>query len=150
VLPTPAAGPDSRPDEDAGPDQTQVLLALAQTCENAGFGQQTGCLVAACELLGCRWRENYPDPWDEMFNLAHGYALAGAHESAVLAMMPASSTFTGGRLADGSVIAQVLLAPGAAAHSRGARWLAMAWLAALLRAAAQHTDPADTLQETRK
>lgn len=62
---------------------------------------------------------------------------SGAYESAALALMPANAIFSGGRLAEGRYIAQVTLPSGAGAHSRNARSLAMAWLAALLRALAR-------------
>ncbi|MDF8333120.1 hypothetical protein [Novosphingobium cyanobacteriorum] len=62
---------------------------------------------------------------------------SGAYESAALALLPEKATFTGGRLADGGYVAQVVLPSAAGAHSRNARSLAMAWLAALLRAVAR-------------
>lgn len=90
----------------------------------------------AAALIRPAFRRLFPDPVNDMLSRAQGHAMAGAYESAVLALMPNSATFTGGRMGDGSVIAQVVLGADAAAHSREARWLAMAWLAALLRATA--------------
>lgn len=131
-------GPDFR--ADAVQLQSEALLALARTCEAAGFGQQAGCIVNAGTLIAPSFRELFTDPLNDMLARAQGYAMAGAYESAVLAMMPNAATFTGGRLPDGTVIAQVVIGPEAAAHSRDARWLAMAWLAALLRAVAMQID----------
>jgi len=65
------------------------------------------------------------------------FASCGAFESSVLALVPHSATVTGGRLASGTAIAQVVLSSRAGAHSRRADSLAMAWLAALLRACDQ-------------
>lgn len=62
---------------------------------------------------------------------------SGAFESAAIALMPRSATYTGGRLKDGSFVAQVIPDGSAGAHSRQAKSLAMAWLAALLRALAR-------------
>lgn len=62
---------------------------------------------------------------------------SGAFESAAIAMIPPSATFTGGRMKDGTYVAQVILEGSAGAHSRNARSLAMAWLVALLRAFAR-------------
>ncbi len=136
--------PDSRREtagrESDRPLQSEELLHFARTCEAAGFGQQAGCIVNACALIDASIRPLFTDPWDELLARAQGHAVAGAHESAVLALMPTAAVFTGGRLADGSVVAQVVLGGDAAAHSREARWLAMAWLAALLRAMAHVLD----------
>lgn len=62
---------------------------------------------------------------------------SGAFESAAVAMIPRDAIFTGGRLKDGSFVAQVILDGGAGAHSRNAQSLPMAWLSALLRALAR-------------
>ena len=62
---------------------------------------------------------------------------SGAFESAAIALMPRTSTFNGGRLQNGTFVAQVILEGSAGAHSRQAQSLAMAWLAALLRAFAR-------------
>ncbi len=65
------------------------------------------------------------------------FADAGAFESAAIALIPQSAFYTGGRMKDGTFAAQVVPEGGTGAHSRNARSLAMAWLAALLRALAR-------------
>ncbi|MBC2664155.1 hypothetical protein H7F51_01340 [Novosphingobium flavum] len=117
------------------------LRELARNCEEAGFGQQSGCLTAATHLLGNLYLRLYPRTAAEMLDRAEDLARAGAFESAALALLPPRAVFTGGRLADGSVIAQVQLNPGHGTHSRNARWLSMAVLAALLRALAETAGP---------
>jgi hypothetical protein len=97
-------------------------------------------VTEAGKLLVTHARRLFAEPWDDMFSRALAHAMGGANESAALALMPSTATFTGGRLADGAVIAQVVLGATAAAHSREARWLAMAWLAALLRAVASQIE----------
>lgn len=62
---------------------------------------------------------------------------SGAFESAAIALIPRTAIFTGGRMQDGSFVAQVIPEGSAGAHSRNARSLSMAWLAALLRALAR-------------
>ena len=52
-------------------------------------------------------------------------------------MIAPTAIFTGGRMKDGSYIAQVIPEGSAGAHSRNAHSLSMAWLAALLRATAR-------------
>lgn len=59
---------------------------------------------------------------------------SGAYESAAIALIPRTATFSGGRMNDGSFAAQVVLEGSVGAHSRDANSLAMAWLSALLRA----------------
>lgn len=59
---------------------------------------------------------------------------AEAFESAAIALLPQSAIYSGGRMKDGSFIAQVIPEGSAGAHSREAQSLAMAWIAALLRA----------------
>ena len=62
---------------------------------------------------------------------------SGAFESAAVALIPRDAIFTGGRLKDGSFVAQVILSGDVGAHSRAAQSLPMAWVAALLRALAR-------------
>ena len=62
---------------------------------------------------------------------------SGAFESAAIALIPRDAIFTGGRLKDGSFVAQVILDGDVGAHSRAAQSLPMAWIAALLRAFAR-------------
>lgn len=64
---------------------------------------------------------------------------SGAFESAAIALIPQTAIFTGGRMTDGSFVAQVIPENSAGAHSRNAQSLAMAWLAALLRALARQS-----------
>ena len=64
---------------------------------------------------------------------------SGAFESAAIAMIPRTAIYTGGRMKDGSFVAQVIPENSAGAHSRQAQSLAMAWLAALLRALARQS-----------
>lgn len=64
---------------------------------------------------------------------------SGAFESAAIALIPQSATFTGGRMKDGTFVAQVIPEGSAGAHSRNARSLSMAWVAALLRALARQS-----------
>lgn len=66
-------------------------------------------------------------------------AESGAFESAAIALIPRSATFTGGRMKDGAFVAQVIPEGSAGAHSRNAQSLSMAWLAALLRALARQS-----------
>jgi len=62
---------------------------------------------------------------------------SGAFETAAIALIPRNAIFTGGRMKDGSFIAQVILDSDVGAHSRAACSLPMAWVAALLRALAR-------------
>ena len=137
MSPQPASGREAAARGHASTLQSEQLLQIARTCEAAGFGQQGACIINACALIKSSIRPLFSAPWDEMLSRAQNYAMAGAHESAVIALIPTAATFTGGRLGDGSIIAQVVLTEEASAHSREARWLAMAWLAALLRAMAR-------------
>lgn len=62
---------------------------------------------------------------------------SGAFESAAIALVPRDAIYTGGRMKDGSFVAQVIPQGGAGAHSRKASSFSMALLAALLRALAR-------------
>lgn len=70
----------------------------------------------------------------------------GAFESAAIALIPRTATFNGCRMKDGTFVAQVILDGSAGAHSRNARSLSMAWLAALLRAFARQSAEAKAAQ----
>ena len=94
--------------------QAHVLRLLSPWCERAAEGDWSG-RQARIEMM----------------------LEAGAHESAVIQLFPAGTVYTGGSLADGSCIGQVLVTPGQGAHSRKAATLANAWLAALLRSLAR-------------
>lgn len=111
-----------------------ILRDLARACEEAGFGQQATCLTATLHAAASPLAELFPDVAREMFETAEEFARLGAFESAAIALIPPAAVFTMARLADASLIAQVQLTPGSGAHSRSARWPAMALLAALLRA----------------
>ncbi|MBB3862254.1 hypothetical protein GGQ88_003552 [Novosphingobium hassiacum] len=109
--------------ESVDPD---ALDGLAQWCEQLHPAQQ---------------REAFARVVPQLSSDSQGIDLlveVGAFESAAIALIPRSAIFTGGRLKDGSFVAQVVPEGSAGAHSRDARSLAMAWLAALLRAVARH------------
>lgn len=112
------------------------LLALADQCEQAGSAEQGDRLRDALDLVASAGSPISDLCWDKL-ERALVYTHLGAYESAVLALMPESATFTGARLEDGSVIGQVALGGLTGAHSRNSRVLAMGWLAALLRALAR-------------
>jgi len=115
-----------------------MLAALADRCEATLPADQGPVFNEALNLLFDM--ETAPAPAGDVPADMQWIALladSGAFESAIIATMPADAVFTGGRLADGSFVAQVLLANGVGSHSRAARSLAMAWLAALLRATAR-------------
>ena len=114
------------------------LLNLATECERASGSAQMQCLSAAIELIA-RSSQKWPDLVADTDRAAR-LAAAGALESAVMSLIPETATLTGARLADGTVVAQVVLSASAAAHSRKARTLAMAWLAACLRALSRHEE----------
>jgi len=110
----------------------EKLLALATECESDNPNVQQRCLAAALDLIkrgGQRWGDHMGNA-----DRAARFAAAGAFESAVLSLIPGSASLTGGRLANGEVVAQVVLSSEAGAHSRKVRTLSMAWLAAYLRA----------------
>lgn len=129
--------PNNRPDASMSPafepnPLGEELLALATECESDSPGAQQPCLSAVLDLIkrgGRKWLAHVGDA-DRAAQLASG----GAFESAVLSLIPESATVTGGRLANGEVVAQVVLSSKAGAHSRKAGTLGMAWLAAYLRA----------------
>jgi hypothetical protein len=114
-----------------------LFTSLADSCEALEPGEQAVGFMRAARLLhgtppGSAAVEGKRDvQWIELL------ADSCAFESAAVALMPLDATFTGGRLADGSFVAQVVLANGVGSHSRTARSLSMAWLAALLRATAR-------------
>lgn len=119
------------------------LQQLADSCEAAPAREQRRVFERVLPLLthGCMVEAGLAPVHDqapvEQGLPAMLLADAGAYESAVLALLPPRATFTGGRMADGGFVAQVILRSGAGAHSRQAKTLAMGWLAALLRALAR-------------
>ena len=122
----------------AAPDQSVAILReLARRSEAAGFGQQAEFIDAALEALAEPYAGLFHVSSEDWQERVRHLAMVGAPESAVLALMPQGATYSAGRMTDGTIIAQVVLGSDAGDHSRNARWLAMAWLAALLRAVAQ-------------
>lgn len=116
----------------------ESLNRLAETCEGMGPGEQRAGFVQVMQSLygagldpSARVGDDRGVQWIGLL------ADSGAFESAAVAMMPPNAIYTGGCLHRGEFIAQVVLESGAGAHSRTAKSLAMAWLAALLRATAR-------------
>lgn len=113
------------------------LQAIADRCESlAASEQRQGFdramrVLADKPLIAAHDENGEDDVWIGLL------ADSGAYESAALALFPPRTTFNGGRLADGTFMAQVILASGAGAHSRAAQSLSMAWVSALLRALAR-------------
>jgi hypothetical protein len=113
------------------------LADLAKRCEAAEYDQQAECMNAALDLI-----ERHDDtrlPSTPVQDHIRACLRAAAFESAAIALIPADAVVTAGRLADGSTVAQVILPGGSGAHSRAARWIGMAVLAAHLRTLAHHT-----------
>ncbi|MEO0030820.1 MAG: hypothetical protein RIS94_578 [Pseudomonadota bacterium] len=114
------------------------LHDLAAACENTAPRDQRRAFERVLALLNTGGFAPVRDePHAEASLPVALLADSGAFESAALALLPTRASFTGGRLADGTFVAQVILPSGAGAHSRAGRSLAMAWLAALLRALAR-------------
>lgn len=107
--------------EQLGPhDQRQGFDRILREIADFGTEQEDALKAAAIEWIAL-------------------LADSGAFESAAIAMIPRDAIFTGGRLKDGSFVAQVILDGGSGAHSREAGSLPMAWMAALLRALARQS-----------
>ncbi|SMC75874.1 hypothetical protein [Novosphingobium sp. B1] len=122
------------PDQESSPTR---LEALANWCEGlAATDQRLGFDRVLREMAEFDRSEEsaLKDAASQWITLLSD---SGAFESAAVAMIPRDAIFTGGRLKDGSFVAQVILDGGAGAHSREAQSLPMAWLAALLRALAR-------------
>jgi hypothetical protein len=113
------------------------LTALADRCETLSADEQRLGFERILRTLGevTLAPEGMPADGDSLW--VSLLADSGAYESAALALIPPRSVYSGGRLVDGRYVAQIVLPSGAGAHSREARSLAMAWLAALLRALAR-------------
>lgn len=115
----------------------ETLTALAARCESLTADEQRSGFDRALRVLGDiglapeGMAANEDSLWVSLL------ADSGAYESAALALIPENAVYSGGRVADGRFVAQVVLPGGAGGHSRGAGTLAMAWLAALLRAVAR-------------
>jgi hypothetical protein len=121
--------------EEGHPGGTVSFGELAVACEGAGPDLQLACFTAAHRQLAATGHSAGID--EQMIVRSARFAAVDAFESAALALVPGAAGVTGARLADGTVIAQIVLSPWASAHSRQARLLPMAWLAALLRAVEQ-------------
>lgn len=121
-----------------------VLLDLADGCEQAGLDQQAACLSTALHVIGGHLVRRGDQGAPERLERTGELIRAGVFEAAALALLAPTTVFTLARLADGSVIAQVQLVAGRGAHSRAARWPGMALLAALLRALADEAGQAGT------
>lgn len=117
--------------------QPADLELLADSCESLAADQQRWGLAQVLQLLGGTVPGAVPaertDPQAKAL-WAGLLADSGAFESAAVALLPEGASYTCGRLGDGSYIAQVVLAGGCGANSRGARALSLAIVAALLRA----------------
>ncbi|MCW1381945.1 hypothetical protein OLX02_03835 [Novosphingobium sp. KCTC 2891] len=120
--------------------QPSDLQAVADFCEALEPDRQRAGFERALRLFGAA--PLLPAPHEEdtrrddllWINLL---ADSGAYESAAVALLPDAAVYTCGRLNDGTFIAQVVLGSGTGAHSRSARSLAMALVAAVLRAMAR-------------
>ncbi len=115
----------------------EELTALADRCETLAPDEQRLGFERTLRTLGdvALAPEGVADDSDSLW--VSLLADSGAYESAALALIPPAAAFSGGRLEDGRFSAQIVLPSGAGAHSREAKSLAMAWLAALLRAVAR-------------
>lgn len=119
--------------------EPERLDALAKWCEELPASEQRAGFERAIDELmdaGTEAEESMQHTARKWIGLL---ADSGAFESAAIAMIPRSAIYTGGRMADGRYVAQVILHGGIAANSRTACSLAMAWLAALLRAFARQS-----------
>lgn len=117
-----------------GVRDAEFLEDLAQWCERLEPGDQRKGFDRVLREVG----EPAVEPGGD--NVGRRIALlvdAAAYESAAIAMIPQSAIYSGGRMKDGAFVAQVIPDQSAGAHSRNARSLAMAWLAALLRSMAR-------------
>ncbi|HIQ19042.1 hypothetical protein [Novosphingobium pituita] len=121
-------GGNARPDD---------LIALADRCERLAADEQRFGFELALRLMGEALLAPSTMNGDEGSLWVGLLADSGAYESAALALLPPDALYGGERLAEETYTAHVTLPGGAAAHSRGARSLAMAWLAALFRALAR-------------
>lgn len=117
----------------------EVLAALAERCERLAPDDQRLGFERALRLLSdmALAPKAVGEGGDDDTLWVALLADSGAYESAALALFPPQTVYSGGRLLDGAFVAQVILPGGVGAHSRAAKSLAMAWLAALLRALAR-------------
>ena len=119
------------PDQESSPAR---LEALASWCEGLAATEQRIGFERVLREMAEFDRTEDSDLKEAATQWITLLSDSGAFESAAVAMIPRDAIYTGGRLKDGSFVAQVILDGGAGAHSRDAHSLPMAWLAALLRA----------------
>lgn len=121
------------------PSSKAEVLELAEFCETAAPGDQEAILARVRPLL-VEFLGQYGDTeWNERIEEALRLTRLGASESAVLALIPPHIDITAGTFGErSSFVAQVLIPGWGKSHSRKARSIAMAWLAAFLRAAVQN------------
>jgi hypothetical protein len=117
----------------SAPETLRTLASLAEGAEPAS----AAILIARCAPLVENCLAHLAPETSADSARVKALIGAGAAESAVIALMPPGAVYTGGKLGNGSVIAQVVVVPDCGAHSRTASCLALAWLAALLRSLAQ-------------
>lgn len=116
---------------------TNQLTDLAVRWEQASAEDNAALLDAFIDLAGTT--SDLPDLTADTVAQARLLARAGAIETAALRLVPTNVTLTGGLFEGRSyAVAQAVL-PGQAVgvHSKGARTLGAAWLAAYLRAVAR-------------
>lgn len=120
-----------------GQPDPERLSALARWCEQLAPTEQRKGFERVLLEIASPQTEDEGGRLNAAFDWIGVLADSGAFESAAVALIPRDAIFTGGRLKDGSFVAQVILDGGVGAHSREAQSLAMAWIAALLRAFAR-------------
>lgn len=120
-----------------GQTDPERLSALARWCEQLAPTEQRKGFEKILGEIASPQTEDEGGRLSAAFDWIGILADSGAFESAAVALIPRDAIFTGGRLKDGSFVAQVILDGGIGAHSREAQSLAMAWIAALLRAFAR-------------
>lgn len=114
------------------------LLRLADRCELAAPMEHAEMLVQAGFLAAEHLRALNGARWSDQVEEALRLVRLGASESAVLALIPPMVDVTAGTFGGrSSLIAQAFVPGWGKSHSRRATSLAMAWLAAFLRALAQ-------------
>jgi hypothetical protein len=123
---------------DAGRLLATAIREMADACENAAPDQEASMLTGIADLLA-RQGGQLGEHISVVRPTFNALLAAGACESAILALIPSGAVFTGGRLSDGTCIAQVVLAGRSGAHSRNAKTLPLAWAAALLRSSLSDT-----------
>ncbi|MGV3510462.1 MAG: hypothetical protein ACO1OX_00520 [Novosphingobium sp.] len=127
--------------EAASPDR---LNELAQWCERLGPHEQRDGFRRVLQEIAPPATSEEAERKNAALEWISLLSDSGAFESAAVAMIPRNAIFTGGRLKDGSFVAQVILDGDIGAHSRTAQSLPMAWIAALLRAFARQAVEART------